>query len=77
MFVVIDVAGERIPGWRWPVLFGVLDAAGVEQDRPGMRVLDNRCDNRDPAALVGRMRVGLERGGGAADEEAVVDVHAA
>jgi hypothetical protein len=40
-------------------------------------VLDDGCDHRDPAALVDRMRAGLDGGGGAADEEPVVNIQAA
>src|SRR5262249_61590463 len=74
--VVVRVAGERLPRGRGPVSPGVPGTAGLEQDRPGLRVLDDRRDDRDPAALVGRVRVGLDGGGGTADEKAVVDVHA-
>ena len=56
--VVIDIARERIPGGFRPVFLGVLGAAGIEEDRPSPRVLDDRRDNRGPAALVGRMRAG-------------------
>jgi hypothetical protein len=75
--VVVDIAGKRIPGGFRPVLSGVLRAAGIEEDRSGLRVLDDRGDNRHPAALEGRMRVGLDCGGGAADEEPVIDIQAA
>jgi hypothetical protein len=40
-------------------------------------VLDDGRDNGDPAALEGRVRVGLYGSGGTADEKAIVDIHAA
>ena len=71
MLVVVDIARERFPRRFRPFLLGVLGAVSLEQDRPGLRVLDDRCYYCDPAALIGRVRVGLNGSGGTADEEAV------
>src|SRR5262249_18544934 len=36
MLVVVDIARERVPRGRRPFVLGILGAAGIEQDRPGL-----------------------------------------